>query len=134
MSPQTRSFREAELDDLIVSPLVLALYRECSCLILPRAAGTLWHVSRSVGSSVMPECCCAFYASRMCRALELLFSADLLHGDIKLDNFLIVENSANENGSQDLGRSRKDGGASPNMAASLMLIDFGRSIDRRAYE
>ena len=53
----------------------------------------------------------------MIRSLEFLISAELLHGDIKLDNWLIYPET------------------DPNATTPLRLTltDFGRSIDRRAY-
>lgn len=130
MSPRSLALRAAEVAELIVAPSALLIFRDACAMALPQANGTLFDVVKKMRSTGgLPEVCVAFYCSRMLRALELLFSADVLHADLKLDNWVVAP-------AEDLGSSDDDGDG-PSKAApwplKVTLIDFGRAIDRRAY-
>jgi len=61
------------------------MYREMSCLLFPRASGNL---CRIVGNAIadsggLSEVSAAYFVSKMLRALELTFSADILHGRVQ---------------------------------------------------
>ena len=132
LSPCSRKSLEVDLNELFIQPSSLALYRDACCLVLPRGVGTLYDVLKTSKSSGvgLPELSTAWYVSRMLRALEVLIGADILHADIKLDNWLLFSTT-------DLGESSsKDRfveSSSVKLPLRLALIDFGRSVDRRQY-
>lgn len=85
LSPSGLARRSTELKELIMFPRALIMYREISCLLFPRASGNL---CRIVGNAIadsrgLSEVSAAFFVSRMLRALELTFSADILHGKVQ---------------------------------------------------
>ena len=142
LSPRGRSLRLSELLELVIVPRSLALYKDASCLLLPRAAGTLDAIVRA--HAPLPESAVAFYGSRMLRAVELLFSADVLHGDLKLDNFVVFPTDfsgcgpgdgagGDDDDDDDAGAGMAGIGKPCELPLRLTVIDFGRAIDRRAY-
>ncbi|TMW63263.1 hypothetical protein Poli38472_002204 [Pythium oligandrum] len=75
-----------------------------------------------------PETLAVYYSIRMLRAVELLHAADVLHGDIKPDNWLLVPGSFEQ--ALSIGTMSKN---TPHEATDLQLIDFGRAIDLRHF-
>jgi checkpoint serine/threonine-protein kinase len=77
-----------------------------------------------------PEPLAVYYAIRMLRSIERIHAANVLHGDIKPDNWLIASGRPDpELASKIEFRVRQyecDAG-------DLCLIDFGRAIDLSAY-
>lgn len=86
LSPKGLARRSAELNNLVMAPRALVMYRDVSCLLLPRASGTLFRVVQAAieDSGGLSEVSAAYYVSRMLRVVELTFSADLLHGSNSL--------------------------------------------------
>ena len=86
LSPKGLARRSAELNELVMSPR-LVMYRDMSCLLLPRASGTLFRVVQAAieDSGGLSEVSAAYYVSRMLRVVELSFSADILHGSNSLE-------------------------------------------------
>jgi checkpoint serine/threonine-protein kinase len=122
-SPRGLAMRAKELSDLIIVPKALFVYKTTSCLLLPRALCSMWHLISKLGqsdtSSIMSEITAAFYISRMIRGIELLVGAEIIHADLKLDNWVVAIKTSVE-------------GATA-QSLTVTLIDFGRAIDRKSY-
>eukprot|EP00644_Phytophthora_capsici_P004416 jgi/Phyca11/109913/e_gw1.17.617.1 len=63
----------------------------------------------------------------MLRCIELLHSVNVLHGDIKPDNWLMIPGKPGSTGIQEPGKTNNF------KAGDLYLIDYGRSIDLSFY-
>lgn len=114
ISPQSKAQRAAELADLVISPRGLIIYNDACCLLLPQAAGTLLAILEChvKSNSSLSEISAAFFVSRMIRGLEVIVSAELIHSDLKLDNWLIFVDDCR---------------------VRVTIADFGRCLDRGQY-
>ncbi|POR35369.1 Checkpoint serine/threonine-protein kinase bub1 [Tolypocladium paradoxum] len=111
------------------------LYQDEAFLFLPyHSHGTLLDVVnlfRSEPSAVMDEQLAMFFAIELMRTVEALHSKNVLHGDLKADNCLLrLDSMASE---QPLATQWKADGTGGWSSRGLVLIDFGRSIDMKAF-
>ncbi|KND90397.1 Checkpoint serine/threonine-protein kinase bub1 [Tolypocladium ophioglossoides CBS 100239] len=111
------------------------LYQDEAFLFLPfHSHGTLLDVVnlfRSEPSAVMDEQLAMFFAIELMRTVEALHSKNVLHGDLKADNCLLrLDSTACE---QPLATQWKADGTGGWSSRGLVLIDFGRSIDMKAF-
>lgn len=111
------------------------LYQDEAFLFLPfHSHGTLLDVVnlfRSEPSAVMDEQLAMFFAVELMRTVEALHSKNVLHGDLKADNCLLrLDSIASE---QPLATQWKADGTGGWSSRGLVLIDFGRSIDMKAF-
>uniref|UniRef100_A0AAV1UH84 BUB protein kinase n=1 Tax=Peronospora matthiolae TaxID=2874970 RepID=A0AAV1UH84_9STRA len=95
-------------------------------------AGTLYDVLNRYKQSgvIFPEVLAVYYTIRMLRCIELVHSANVLHGDIKPDNWLMIS------GYPSLEFCTRMEGLDFDKvfhASDLYLIDYGRSIDLSLY-
>ncbi|ETP47618.1 BUB protein kinase [Phytophthora nicotianae P10297] len=80
--------------------------------------------------TTFPEVLAVYYGIKMLRCIELLHSANVLHGDIKPDNWLMIPG----NPSSELELiSQEPKPDKVYQAGDLYLIDYGRSIDLSFY-
>lgn len=118
------------------------LYQDEGFLFLPlHPHGTLLDVVnyfRAEPSGVMDEQLAMFFTIELLRTVEALHSKGILHGDIKPDNCVLrldnLDNHHEERQQQRQlqGQWRPDGSGGWD-ARGLVLIDFGRAIDMRAF-
>ncbi len=106
------------------------LYDKKSFLVLPYSGyGTLLDVinARITANKAMEEVMVMYYTIELLKIVNEMHSCQIIHGDIKPDNFLIMN--------EDSGASeewKREG--SPSWSnRGLILIDFGRSIDMSLY-
>ena len=111
-------------------------------------ADVLRHVearTAAIGSQLLPEAVALFFAVAAMEAVLAVHDADVLHLDVKPDNFLV--RLGEDLGGRDcvLGDDDDDddaqGGGGGDVAATaarrgfgLVLIDFGRAVDRRHHD
>lgn len=106
------------------------LYDKKSFLVLPYSGyGTLLDVinARKTANKAMEEVMVMYYTIELLKIVNELHSCQIIHGDIKPDNFLIMN--------EDSGTSEewKREGSPSWTNRGLILIDFGRSIDMSLY-
>ena len=77
------------------------------------------------------ECVAMFFAAELLRALESLHVAAVLHGDVKADNCLVRLDAVADGEWEPAYRADGGGGWD---RKGLVLIDFGRGVDMRAFE
>ena len=133
-----------------VSPaLEMHLYQDDGFLFLPyHPYGTLLDVVnhfRAVESSqVMDEQLAMFFSIELLRTVEALHAKQILHGDIKADNCLLrldplLTASGHPSGpatateGQGLSSQWRADGSGGWASRGIVLIDFGRGIDMRAF-
>ncbi|KAL4137262.1 hypothetical protein PRIC2_000784 [Phytophthora ramorum] len=94
--------------------------------------GTLFDVLNCYKQAgvTFPEVLAVYYGIKMLRCIELLHKAQVLHGDIKPDNWLMAPG----NPSSELVINHQDPHNDKDFqAGGLYLIDYGRSIDLTLY-
>lgn len=111
------------------------LYQDEAFLFLPfHPHGTLLDVVnffRAEPSAVMDEQLAMFFTIELMRTVEALHAKSVLHGDLKADNCLLrLDAMSNDQGLSSQWRPDGSGGWS---SRGIVLIDFGRGIDMRAF-
>ncbi|KJZ79073.1 hypothetical protein HIM_01224 [Hirsutella minnesotensis 3608] len=111
------------------------IYQDEAFLFLPfHAHGTLLDVVnffRAEPSGVMDEMMAMFFSIELLRTVEALHSKSLLHGDLKPDNCLFrLDPTSSE---QPLSTQWTADGSGGWASRGLVLIDFGRGIDMKAF-
>ncbi|KAI0889885.1 Mad3/BUB1 homology region 1-domain-containing protein [Annulohypoxylon maeteangense] len=112
----------------------LHLYQDEGFLILPlHPHGTLLDVVNffsEANKAPMDESLAMFFSIELLRTVEALHAKQILHGDLKPDNCLLrLDDPTSALASQ--WRADGSGGWS---ARGVVLIDFGRGIDMRAFD
>ncbi|CAI5729042.1 unnamed protein product [Hyaloperonospora brassicae] len=94
--------------------------------------GTLYDVLNCYKQSgiTFPEVLAVHYSIRMLRCIELIHCANVLHGDIKPDNWLMIPGRPSLESCTKMEGTDLD---SVFHASDLHLIDYGRSIDLSLY-
>lgn len=109
------------------------LYQDEGFLFLPfHPHGTLLDVInffRAEPSGVMDEQLAMFFTIELLRTVEALHSKNVLHGDLKPDNCLLRLDSPDQGLSSQWHADGKGGWD----ARGIVLIDFGRGIDMKAF-
>jgi len=108
-----------ELHEMCMNPLAAYVYSNSSVLLDSyKPLGTILDMVNKykVKKTTMEEGVMFFYTIALLRILETLHSCDIIHGDIKPDNFLVLDSDVDTPDS-----------------ASLKVIDFGRSIDMKLF-
>jgi checkpoint serine/threonine-protein kinase len=113
----------------------LQLYQDEAFLFLPYYPhGTLLDVVnffRAEPSGVMDEQLAMFFTIELLRTVEALHTKNILHGDLKVDNCLLrLDTKATE---QSLSTPWKADGGGGWISRGVVLIDFGRGIDMKAF-
>ncbi|KAK6864419.1 hypothetical protein PG995_000947 [Apiospora arundinis] len=115
----------------------LHLYQDDGFLFLPlHAHGTLLDVVnffREQPSGVMDEPLAMFFAIELLRTVEALHSKQILHGDLKADNCLLRLDALSSASGNDLSSQWEADGSGGWAERGIVLIDFGRGIDMRAF-
>ncbi|KAH7017877.1 Mad3/BUB1 homology region 1-domain-containing protein [Ilyonectria destructans] len=110
------------------------LYQDEAFLFLPyHPHGTLLDVVnwfRAEPSAVMDEQLAMFFTVELMRTVEALHSKGVLHGDLKADNCLLRLDSMPGDSLASQWHPDGSGGWS---SRGVVLIDFGRGIDMRAF-
>lgn len=112
------------------------LYQDEAFLFLPyHSHGTLLDVInffRAESSGVMDEQLAMFFTVELLRTVEALHAKNILHGDLKPDNCLLRldDMPADSDGLHSQWRANGSGGWD---SRGVVLIDFGRAIDMRAF-
>lgn len=113
------------------------IYQDEAFLFLPyHAHGTLLdlvNLFRTEPSGVMDELLAMFFTVELLRTVEALHSKGVMHGDIKPDNCLLRLDPAASEQQPLAAQWRADGGGGWS-SRGLVLIDFGRAIDFKAFE
>ncbi|KAF9766981.1 hypothetical protein IL306_000510 [Fusarium sp. DS 682] len=111
------------------------LFQDEAFLFLPfHPHGTLLDVVnffRAEPSAVMDEQLAMFFTVELLRTVEALHSNSILHGDLKADNCLL-RLDALHNDETLTGQWKADGSGGWS-SRGVVLIDFGRGIDMRAF-
>ncbi|KAF7535452.1 hypothetical protein G7Z17_g13199 [Cylindrodendrum hubeiense] len=110
------------------------LYQDEAFLFLPyHPHGTLLDVInwfRAEPSAVMDEQLAIFFTIELMRTVEALHSKGVLHGDLKADNCLLRLDALSGDSLASQWHTDGSGGWS---SRGVVLIDFGRGIDMRAF-
>lgn len=113
----------------------LRLYRDEAFLFLSyHSHGTLLDVVnlfRAEPSGVMDEQLAMFFTVELMRTVESLHSKSILHGDLKADNCLLRLDTTSSD--QPLSSQWNADGSGGWSARGVVLIDFGRGIDMKAF-
>lgn len=80
------------------------------------------NIYRTLGDKVMPQPLVMYFAVCILHMIEQLHSIDIIHADVKPDNFLLGERFLENRGFE-----------SENVDHGLVLIDLGQSIDMRLF-
>ncbi|KAI0426662.1 Mad3/BUB1 homology region 1-domain-containing protein [Xylaria sp. FL1042] len=121
----------------------LHLYQDECFLLLPfHPYPTLLSVVnffREQPSGIMDETLAMFFTIELLRTIEALHTKHILHGDLKADNCLlrldeISSLSASQSQQQALSNQWFADGSGNWSTRGVVLIDFGRGIDMRAFE
>ncbi|KAM5370674.1 hypothetical protein ACJZ2D_008388 [Fusarium nematophilum] len=111
------------------------LYQDEAFLFLPyHPHGTLLdvvNIFRAEPSGVMDEQLAMFFTIELLRTVEALHSKSVLHGDLKADNCLLRLDSLVAD--EPLTSQWKADGGGGWSSRGVVLIDFGRGIDLRAF-
>lgn len=108
-----------ELHDMVMNPLAAYVYSNSSVLMdTYQPVGTILDMVNKykVNKKNMEEGVMFFYTIALLRILETLHSCDIIHGDVKPDNFLVLDCDVDARYGQ-----------------PLRVIDFGRSIDMKLF-
>ncbi|KAI5862110.1 Mad3/BUB1 homology region 1-domain-containing protein [Durotheca rogersii] len=114
----------------------LHLYADEGFLVLPyHGHGTLLDVVNffrgEQASGVMDEALAVFFAIELLRTVEALHARGLMHGDLKVDNCLLRLDGAGRG--QELASQWRADGSGGWAGRGVVLIDFGRGVDMRAF-
>lgn len=113
------------------------LYQDEAFLFLPyHAHGTLLDVVnlfRTEATGVMDELLAMFFTVELLRTVEALHSKGVMHGDVKPDNCLLRLDAAAGPEQQPLATQWRADGGGGWASRGIVLIDFGRAIDARAF-
>ncbi|KAI0196864.1 Mad3/BUB1 homology region 1-domain-containing protein [Astrocystis sublimbata] len=122
----------------------LHLYQDECFLLLPfHPYPTLLSIVnffREQPSGIMDEALAMFFTIELLRTVEGLHSKQILHGDLKVDNCLLrlddspTSLSQSQSQSQALSNQYSADGSGGWDSRGVVLIDFGRGIDMRAFE
>ncbi|KAI0456572.1 Mad3/BUB1 homology region 1-domain-containing protein [Xylaria acuta] len=122
----------------------LHLYQDECFLLLPfHPYPTLLSVVnffREQPSSIMDETLAMFFTIELLRTVEALHTKQILHGDLKVDNCLLRLDDAptslshSQSQGQTLSNQWFADGSGGWSTRGVVLIDFGRGIDMRAFE
>lgn len=121
----------------------LHLYQDEGFLLLPfHPYPTLLSVInffREQPSGIMDEMLAMFFTIELLRTVEALHAKQILHGDLKVDNCLLRLDdtdslSQSQNQGQGLANQWLADGSGSWSTRGVVLIDFGRGIDMRAFE
>ncbi|KAI0535722.1 Mad3/BUB1 homology region 1-domain-containing protein [Xylaria digitata] len=122
----------------------LHLYQDECFLLLPfHPYPTLLSVVnffREQPSGIMDETLAMFFTIELLRTIEALHSKQILHGDLKVDNCLLrldetpFSPSQSQPQPQALSNQWLADGSGNWSTRGIVLIDFGRGIDMRAFE
>ncbi|KAH8050103.1 adenosine-phosphate deaminase [Aureococcus anophagefferens] len=142
IDPFTREYRSAALARSDAEPSAFAVcderaYRAPRCRCRYDGAADVLRLAggrtTAIGSQLLPEPVALFLAVAAMEAVLAVHDADVLHLDVKPDNFLAMLG-------EDLDGSacvlRGAGDVADTAAANgfgLVLIDFGRAVDRRSH-
>ncbi|KAH7197699.1 Mad3/BUB1 homology region 1-domain-containing protein [Fusarium flagelliforme] len=111
------------------------LYQDEAFLFLPyHPHGTLLDVVnffRAEPSAVMDEQLAMFFTIELLRTVESLHSKSVMHGDLKADNCLLRLDALSDD--ESLTSQWKADGSGGWSSRGIVLIDFGRGIDMRAF-
>ncbi|KAG9507000.1 hypothetical protein J7337_000548 [Fusarium musae] len=111
------------------------LFQDEAFLFLPyHPHGTLLDVVnffRAEPSAVMDEQLAMFFTIELLRTVEALHSKSILHGDLKADNCLLRLDALSDD--EFLTAQWKADGSGGWSSRGVVLIDFGRGIDMRAF-
>lgn len=114
----------------------LHLYQDEGFLFLQyHPYGTLLDVVnffREQPSGIMDEPLAMFFTIELLRTVEAMHSKQILHGDLKADNCLLRLDSLF--GEQSLSSQWQADGSGGWDSRGIVLIDFGRGIDMRAFD
>ncbi|KAJ3566389.1 hypothetical protein NPX13_g7146 [Xylaria arbuscula] len=120
------------------------LYQDECFLLLPfHPYPTLLSVVnffREQPSGIMDETLAMFFTIELLRTVEALHSKQILHGDLKADNCLLrldeisFSLSQSQSQNQTLSSQWFADGSGNWSSRGIVLIDFGRGIDMRAFE
>jgi len=129
--------KEKVFDFLVLQMESFHLYRSSSFLVMPVVVcGTLNDVINKYGSDpmdskkVVPEELAIVYSYYVMKAIKLCHSCGIIHSDVKPSNFLVSMGRVEEVKRLPKWEGQLDGEWGK---FSLKLIDFGRSIDTKAY-
>lgn len=116
--------------------LEMHLFQDEAFLFLPyHPHGTLLDVVnlfRAESPGVMDETLAMFFTIELLRTVEAMHSRQVLHGDLKPDNCLLRLDDLGSAGGNLSAQWRSDGSGGW-ATRGITLIDFGRSIDMRAF-
>jgi checkpoint serine/threonine-protein kinase len=114
----------------------LHLYQDEGFLFLQyHPHGTLLDVVnffREQPSGAMDEPLAMFFTIELLRTVEAMHSKQILHGDLKADNCLLRLDALG--GEQSLSSQWHPNGSGGWSSRGIVLIDFGRGIDMRAFD
>jgi checkpoint serine/threonine-protein kinase len=108
----------------------LHVYQDKGFLLMDCCDGTLQDVINAYRqrNARMDEALVIYYTIEMMRMIETLHNAHIIHGDIKPDNFLILNEETDDEWVHWQPGTQGGWGAK-----GLRLIDYGRSIDLSLY-
>ena len=85
-------------------------------------------------TGVLDEMICMFFTVELLRTVEALHSKGIMHGDLKADNCLVRLSPTDPPSSSDTwSPAYSPSGSEGWSSKGLLLIDFGRGIDMRAF-
>lgn len=114
----------------IVNNAVSAGVASSSALSLGAAGASVGGGSHGSAAVGIDEVLAMFFVIEVIKIVEALHSADLLHGDLKIDNCLLrLHDSAGDSWTHAYDRTGANGWS----AKGILLIDFGRAIDLRQF-
>ncbi|KAJ2899743.1 hypothetical protein MKZ38_002817 [Zalerion maritima] len=120
----------------LTTAMELHLFKNSSFLLLPfHPYSTLLEVVNFMHSEgLMEEQLAMFFAIELVRTTEVLHAKGIAHGDIKIDNCLLrLDHQANSSSTHNLDSRYRPDGSEGWGDRGLVLIDFGRGIDMRAF-
>lgn len=139
LSALRERLHDAQARASIVGARRFVAMRDESVLMLEYGAkGTLLEVvnaasaagvgSMSAGAGGVDEVLAIFFAVELLRTVEAMHAADVIHGDLKIDNCLV-----RLDGEDEWSSAYAADGSGGWAAKGVQLIDFGRAIDLACY-